>query len=137
MRDILNTLKSRMLSTFMTLLAVGAVVFLGLCLSVTTVMSTILGPTQTRIIRLKNWVLQNMNTLQTFLTRINMDLFSRTTIPMKFINSVQKKSKPISSFRRTEENLISFSQVLHILQKKPIQKTKNNHTKSSQNTSLG
>ena len=29
MRDILNTLKSRMLSTFMTLLAVGAVVFLG------------------------------------------------------------------------------------------------------------
>ena len=137
MRDILNTLKSRMLSTFMTLLAVGAVVFLGLCLSVTTVMSTILGPTQTRIIRLKNWVLQNMNTLQTFLTRINMDLFSRTTIPMKFINSVQKKSKPISSFRRTEENLISFSQVLHILQKKPIQKTKNSHTKSSQNTSLG
>ena len=54
MRDILNTLKSRMLSTFMTLLAVGAVVFLGLCLSVTTVISTILGPTQTRIIRLKN-----------------------------------------------------------------------------------
>ena len=137
MRDTLNTLKSRMLSTFMILLAVGAVVFLGLWLSVMTVISTILGPTQTRIIRLKNWVLRSMSTLQTFLTKINMDLFSRTTIPMKFINSVRKKSEIISSFKRTEENLISFSQVLHILQKKPIQKTKNNLTKSSHNTSLG
>ena len=75
--------------------------------------------------------------LAKFLMRINMAHFFRTTIPMKYISLVPKKSRIISSFKPTKENLISSSQVLRTLLKKHTQKMKNSPTKNSQNTNLG